>query len=126
MIDPTTEFGRLLRCCRWNARFTLKELSGLLGCSVGYLCDVELGRKPPPSVHMLVALEECLDTHSGQLLDVAAQQRSLLPSELSRMLKETSTSKIKLVSLILYSNLSEEKIEKLSSELVISSQESER
>jgi len=58
---------------------TLDQLAQRVGCSKGYLSEIENGRKRSPSDAVLSQLEEALDLPRGQLIDAARWERTPAP-----------------------------------------------
>lgn len=63
--------GETLRDTRTKQRRTLREVSSLANVSLGYLSEVERGRKEASS-ELLAAICEALDVELSDLLDTAS------------------------------------------------------
>jgi transcriptional regulator with XRE-family HTH domain len=67
-----TQLGNSLRSHRLSQRRTLRDVSGAARVSLGYLSEVERGRKEPSS-ELLAAICEALDIPLPDVLTEAAQ-----------------------------------------------------
>ena len=91
------EFGKALKSSRKSQQITLSQLGEIVGKSVGYLSDLEQGRKKPPADKIfLVNIEAALNIQSGYLQGLAEQIRKM-PEDLVRQ----STFKPKLTKVLL-------------------------
>ena len=68
IMSTLEEFAALLKNERRTARRTLRELAEAAGKSIGYLSDVEQGRKPPPPVAVVIKIEKELGIRDGRLI----------------------------------------------------------
>lgn len=64
--------GPVLRARRKARGLTLAQLAATVGCTKGYLSEIENGHKPPPGPALLDALEQALAMDSGSLRAAAA------------------------------------------------------
>lgn len=81
------EFGRLFRDKRVAKRITLREISEAVGKSIGYLSDIEHGRKGPPDLETVKRIEETLGINDHSLLTVASKLRSNIPAEITQRIQ---------------------------------------
>lgn len=74
------KFGAALREVRRECRKTLRDAAELWSVKVGYVCDVELGRRPPPSRDRIEALmkEWHREDQVNHLLELAAERRDAI------------------------------------------------
>ena len=89
-MSTLEEFATLLKNERRTARRTLRELAEAAGKSIGYLSDVEQGRKLPPPVVVVAKIEKELGIRDGRLIKLAEEVRSLRPTELMKMIRNNS------------------------------------
>lgn len=80
------KFGKTLKEIRVNQRLTLKRLSEFTGKSIGYLSDIEQGRKQPPKKELAEKIERALGLSTGAIVDLAEEVRQL-PKMISREIK---------------------------------------
>jgi transcriptional regulator with XRE-family HTH domain len=76
-------FGEALKKARVSQRMTLRELSEYLGKSIGYLSDIEQGRKGPPDLETVRKMEECLGINDHSLANFASKLRSRISPDLA-------------------------------------------
>lgn len=67
-------FGEALRQARKSAGFTLQRAADLLGCSVAYLSDVELGHRKPLGSAQIVTLCNKFGIDPKPLMKAAADE----------------------------------------------------
>jgi len=70
------KFGASLKKYRKLKKVTLRELSEKIGKSIGYLSDIEHGRKRPPDLEMVNKIEIFLSVEDGELLLIANRERN--------------------------------------------------
>ena len=80
-------FGEVFGRIRRERRVTLREVAEYVGKSIGYLSDVEHGRKTPPDLDVVAKVEEILRVTDGTLLNLARQARAQRPTDLVRKLR---------------------------------------
>jgi transcriptional regulator with XRE-family HTH domain len=68
-------FGEILREERFKARYSVTALARVLGCSVAYVSDVELGRKDPFSINKIIETAKLFKIKPDRLLSAAAQHK---------------------------------------------------
>ncbi|MEW6667627.1 MAG: helix-turn-helix transcriptional regulator [Thermodesulfobacteriota bacterium] len=82
-------FGEALRKARKARKVTLRHISQHVGKSIGYLSDVERGRKRPPNLDTVGKLEEILQVRDQTLVRLAAKLRQRIPEEVMQKLRMT-------------------------------------
>ena len=113
-MSTLEEFAALLKNERRTARRTLRELAEAAGKSIGYLSDVEQGRKLPPPVAVVTKIEKELGIRDGRLIKLAEEVRSLRPTELVKMIKNSSPAMTQMVGALMRADgLSEEDLDEL-------------
>ena len=113
-MSTIEKFAALLKNERRTARRTLRELAEATGKSIGYLSDVEQGRKPPPSPNVVVKIEKKLGIQDSRLMKLAEEVRRLMPTELMRMIRNSSPKMTQMVGELMRADgLSEEDLDKL-------------
>jgi transcriptional regulator with XRE-family HTH domain len=89
MAQETLTFGRLLKESRLKRELTLRDAAKMIGISIGYLSDIENGRRKPPADNgILVAIEKHLDTEPGVVRELAikGRQKDFLPTDVSQFI----------------------------------------
>ena len=69
-------FGNALKQARKSKRATLRELGDAIGKSIGYISDIEHGRKRPPDLDTVCKIEDFLGIKKGHLLNLAREIRN--------------------------------------------------
>lgn len=82
-------FGEVFKESRKTKRVTLRQISEYVGKSVGYLSDIEHGRKRPPKLDIVEKIEEILNVEDQELLKLAAKLRKKIPDEVTQRFKMT-------------------------------------
>lgn len=80
-------FGEALKKARVAKKITLRELSEYVGKSIGYISDVEHGRKGPPDLETVRKAEEFLGVQGAKLINLAAMLRGKIPKDLTQRIK---------------------------------------
>lgn len=70
--SPNQGIGPVLRARRKARGLTLAQLAATVGCTKGYLSEIENGHKPPPGPGLIDALERALAMEPGSLRAAAA------------------------------------------------------
>lgn len=70
-------FGALLRQERKSRKITLRELAKYTRQSIGYLSDIERGRRTPPRLETVLKIEEYFDMDNDRLFRLATEQRRI-------------------------------------------------
>ena len=103
-------FGEAFRKARTEKKVTLRELGEHVGKSIGYLSDIEHGRKRPPKLDMVGEIEDFLGIIDARLMKLARKSRMRVPKDLARRIR----MRPQLSTLLLRAeNLSDEKLEAL-------------
>lgn len=79
-------FGDALNLARKRNSLTLRQLAMKVGLSIGYLSDIEQGRRRPPREAAVAELEKALATGVGALAATATMARHRSPMSLARKL----------------------------------------
>lgn len=69
-------FGQLLKEARKKSEKTLKEVSQVAGLSLGYISDIEQGRRKAPALDVVKKIEEYLGITDGALARAAQSEKS--------------------------------------------------
>ena len=77
-----SEFGKIFREERLRVKKTLREIGEYVGKSIGYLSDIEHGRKGAPDLETVRKIEEFLLITDNRLVIVASQMRRIIPSDI--------------------------------------------
>ena len=80
-------FGEAFRKARVAKKITLREIGEYVGKSIGYLSDIEHGRKRPPSLDTVSEIEEFLGIEDGRLMDMARKLRKKVSKNLTKRIK---------------------------------------
>jgi transcriptional regulator with XRE-family HTH domain len=103
-------FGKALKEARLKAKKTLREAGDHVGLSVGYISDIEQGRKSAPDLETVRKLQDYLRVDDDALVILASEARTKRPTEIMQHLQ----SRPKLSELFMRArNLSDEQLEKL-------------
>jgi len=78
-------FGETLRKTRVAKRITLRQLSTFTDKSIGYLSDIEQGRRRPPDLETVNKIEDLLGVEDGSLVNMASKLRKSIPQEFSSL-----------------------------------------
>lgn len=80
------DFGEALKAARTFSKKKLRETSERTGLSVGYLSDIEQGRKGPPEIQVVRKLQEFLNITDDSLVKLAERERTRKPSQMLQSL----------------------------------------
>lgn len=80
-------FAVAFRKARLTSDKTFREIAEHIGKSIGYLSDIENGRKNPPDKEIVKKIEEFLGVKDGSLSAIAEELRSTLPSNLNNLVR---------------------------------------
>lgn len=104
------EFGEALKEARINARKKLRETAEHIKISIGYLSDIEQGRKSPPELETVRKLQDFLRVEGDKLVTLASEARTKRPTELAQHIQKRP----RLTDLFMRAkNMSDEELEKL-------------
>ena len=81
-----TSFGEALREARVARRITLRQLGKFTEKSIGYLSDIEKGRRRPPDLETVDKMEELLNINDGSLVHMASKLRKNISPEVTKLL----------------------------------------
>ncbi len=81
-----TSFGEALREARVARRITLRQLGKFTEKSIGYLSDIEQGRRRPPDLETVNKMEDLLNIKDGSLVNMASKLRKRIPHEFNNLL----------------------------------------
>ncbi len=76
------EFGEALKEARLEAKKTLRETGAHVGLSVGYMSDIEQGRKSAPDLETVRKLQDFLRAKGDKLVVLASEARTKRPTEI--------------------------------------------
>jgi transcriptional regulator with XRE-family HTH domain len=75
-------FGEALKDARLKAKKTLREAGAHVGLSVGYMSDIEQGRKSAPDLETVRKLQDFLRVDGDALVILASEARTKRPTEI--------------------------------------------
>jgi transcriptional regulator with XRE-family HTH domain len=105
-----TAFGKALKQARVSAKKTLREVGDFVGLSVGYMSDIEQGRKGAPDLETVRKLQDFLRVADDALIALASEARTKRPTEIVQHIQ----NRPRLSELFLRAkNLSDEELEEL-------------
>ncbi len=81
------EFGIALKEARKNAKVKLREVAAYIELSVGYLSDIEQGRKSPPDLETVRKLQDFLKVKNDKLVTLASVERTKMPTEVVQQIQ---------------------------------------
>lgn len=103
-------FGKALKEARLRAKKTLREVGDYVALSVGYISDIEQGRKSAPDLETVRKLQDFLRVENDALVTLASEARTKRPTEIVQHLQ----NRPKLSELFMRArNLSDERLEEL-------------
>lgn len=82
------EFAKAFREERMKKKKTLREIGEYVGKSIGYLSDIEHGRKGAPDLETVRRIEEFLLIPDNRLVNLASQMRRIVPSQVMQSLNK--------------------------------------
>lgn len=80
-------FGEALKQARVAKRRTLREVADYIGVSVGYISDVEQGRRGAPELEKVRRIQECLEITDDSLVLLASRLRTKVPTEITQRIQ---------------------------------------
>ncbi len=108
------EFGEALKSARLTAKKTLRETGAYVGLSVGYISDIEQGRKTAPDLETVRKLQDFLRVDNDSLVVLASEARTKRPTEIAQHVQ----NRPRLSELLARArNLSDEQLEDLISKV---------
>lgn len=78
-------FAEALKSVRTAKRVSLRKLGEYVGLSIGYISDIEHGRRRPPDLETVRKMEEVLSVAEGKLVNLALQVRKKVPEGVSEV-----------------------------------------
>lgn len=81
------EFGEALKAARIAVKKTLRETGNYVGLSVGYMSDIEQGRKSPPELETVRKLQDFLRVENDALVILASKARTKRPTEIVQQIQ---------------------------------------
>lgn len=82
------EFGIALKKARIDAKKKLREVADAVGLSIGYISDIEQGRKSPPELEIVRKLQDFLSVKDNRLVILASDERTNRPSEVVQQMQK--------------------------------------
>jgi transcriptional regulator with XRE-family HTH domain len=82
------DFGKLFKFYRVNAGKTYKDVADYIGKSIGYLCDIEKGRKNPPDTEIVKRIESYLNVADQALVNLASKMKTKVEPTLQQIIKK--------------------------------------
>lgn len=79
-------FGEKLKEVRTAHKATLREVGDYIGKSIGYISDIEHGRKRPPDLETVSKIENFLGIEDGFFVNLARKARRKVNPRLSQKL----------------------------------------
>ena len=83
-------FGNAWKSARVANRLTLRMVSEHLNLSIGYLSDIEQGRKGPPDLETVRKYEELVGIEDQSLLTFASKLKTKVRSDITHSLQMRS------------------------------------
>lgn len=81
------KFAVAFRKARLNSDKTFREIASCIGKSIGYLSDIENGRKNPPEIYIVKKIEEFFGISDSHLSKLADEVRSTLPTNINNLVR---------------------------------------
>lgn len=81
------EFGELLKAKRQEADMTLRELGAFVNLSVGYISDIEHGRKGIPDLETVRKMQEALGVKDDSMVYLASRLRTKIPPDITHLIQ---------------------------------------
>lgn len=82
------KFAQAFKTARLNSDRTFREIANHLGKSIGYVSDIESGRKNPPDRHLVEKIENFLGIRDGHLRKLADDVRLNVPKHLKSLVTD--------------------------------------
>lgn len=92
-------FGDFISAKRREREITSLQMSGMLGISPGYYCDIEKNRRNPPDRETLIKMVDTLylsDCDIHIFYDLAGRARSEAPPDLPEYINENEVVRVAL------------------------------
>ncbi|MBX3291531.1 MAG: helix-turn-helix domain-containing protein [Acidobacteria bacterium] len=82
------KFGMAFRRARLYSDLTFREIAAHTGKSIGYLSEIESGKKNAPDLELVKKLEDVLGVTDGHLQLLAEEERFQLPSNINSLVRK--------------------------------------
>ena len=82
------KFAKAFRMARLNSGRTFREIAAEVGKWIGYLSDIDSGRKHPPERSVVLRIERILGITDGHLARLADEARMSIPNNLKGLVNE--------------------------------------
>jgi transcriptional regulator with XRE-family HTH domain len=102
-------FGGMIREARRRAKRTLQAAANVIGVSIVYVSEVELGKRPPFSAERIEKLATFYETDADPLLQAACRERGYLEIDMNA----SSDWQLKAISGFARGGISDEKWEEI-------------
>lgn len=86
-LEIMNKFGIALKEARKNAKKKLRETAAYINLSIGYLSDIEQGRKSPPDLETVRRLQDFLQVKDNLLVTIASEERTKMPTEVIQQIQ---------------------------------------
>lgn len=83
-----SKFSMAFKKARINSGRTFRDMAKEVGKSIGYLSDIDSGRKHPPERLLVLKLERFLGVTDGHLVRLADEHRINVPNNLKHIVSE--------------------------------------
>jgi transcriptional regulator with XRE-family HTH domain len=103
------KFGEMIREARRRAKKTLQAAANVIGVSIVYVSEVELGKRPPFSAERTEKLANFYETDVRPLLQAACRERGYLEIDMH----SSSESQLRAVSGLARGGISEKQWEQI-------------
>ncbi len=108
------KFAIAFRKARLNSDKTFRQIKEYIGLSIGYLSDIENGKRNPPEISIVEQIENFFGITDNHLVKLAKKERVTNPNTIGHLIK----SKPKLQeALFRIDALSDEKLDSILEEL---------
>jgi len=84
-VMDKNKFAVAFRKARLHSDLTFREIANSIGKSIGYLSEIEAGKKNPPERAIVENIERCLGIYDGHLVKLADEVRYNLPKSLNNL-----------------------------------------
>lgn len=81
------KYAEAFRKERLKNEITLRQINAILGLSIGFLSDMENGKKNPPEISIVRKFEEIFGITDGYLVRLAKEERVTIPSTIGQMIR---------------------------------------
>ncbi len=81
------KFAEAFRKARLEREITFRQIRDAIGLSIGFLSDMENGKKNPPEIPVIQKFEEMFGITDRHLVRFAKEERVTIPSTIGQMIK---------------------------------------